>query len=73
MSSTALALAKAIELITLATEAAAAANRISALIAQRQATGSQLTDADWAALLQDRQIAQLALMASIAKRQAAEG
>lgn len=73
MTHTALALAKVIELVTLATEATAAAQRISALIAQRQASGSQLSEEDWIALMNDRQIAQAALLASIVKRQTQGG
>ena len=64
-----LALAKAIELMTLAAEAAAAAQRISALIQQRQSAGSDLTNDDWATLLEDRDLARTLLAASIARRQ----
>lgn len=73
MTPAALALAKTLELITLAIEASAAANRISALIAARQAAGKEITEDDFAALMADRQIAQAALAASIIKRQDAGG
>lgn len=66
----AIAIAQAIQLITLATEAAAAASRISALIAQRQAAGTELSEQDWAELINDRAVAQAMLLASISKRQA---
>lgn len=67
----ALAIAQAIQLITLATEAAVAASRISALVSKHQAAGTELTEEDWRELLADRAMAQSMLIASIAKRQVA--
>lgn len=64
-----LALSRAIELMTLAAEAAPAAQRISALIQQRQAAGSEITNDDWIELLADRATAQALLAASIVRRQ----
>lgn len=73
MSPTVLAISKAIELITVATELSAAASRVSALIAKAQAAGRDITDEEWNSLLADRAMAQAMLMASIRKREVTEG
>lgn len=73
MTPTAVALAQVMDLVELAAQSSAAAQRISALIAQRHARGEEITDEDWMALVNDRQMAQTMLVASIAKRRAAEG
>jgi len=70
---TAAAIKIATDLITLAIEVSAAANRVSSLIAARQAAGAQLSADDWAGLLADRQVAQAMLLASIRKRDVSEG
>jgi hypothetical protein len=61
-----------LELVMLAEAATTAAVRVSNLIAERQRAGTDITDADWAELLADRATAQVLLLASIAKRRAAE-
>lgn len=65
---TAQAIALAIDLITLATEAAAAAQRVSLLLQKRQAEGTEVTDEDWATLLSERAAALALLHVSIGRR-----
>jgi hypothetical protein len=69
VAGTLIALRHAVELAALATEFAAAAQRISTLVLERQEAGRPLTDEDWAGLLNDRRLAQALLAASIARRQ----
>jgi len=66
------ALRTAVELATLAAEMAAAAQKVSALVLERQEAGQPLSTEDWAGLIADRQVAQAMLAASIARR-ATEG
>jgi myo-inositol catabolism protein IolC len=68
-----IAFTHAVQLATLAAEAAVAAGRISKVLQDRAAAGQEFTEADLADLLTDRATAQAMLIASIARRQVSGG